>query len=365
MDLERLDRFVRREGTPAELAALERWVNADARRVALAEAMRTIGAPSPRPSAQWDAQRALRRLGQSVARGRYAKAPGRHGERIRQVLGATPRGWSPQRVARASGVAAALVAAVGVYVLDRPGSVDTPSAPPREVVTAPGQRAVMELTDGTQVVLSAESHLRIPGDFGGRTTSVREVWLEGEARFSVKHDSTRPFIVHTPHGSAEDLGTEFVVNTYPEVDGMRLAVREGRVAIRPGTSDSAGGRPSSLARAEGTVVLEEGDVALLRLNGRLDVTHRADLSNYFAGTDGSLVLRGAPLRDAIPLVERWFGIRVHVRDRALLSRKVSGEFRRESATEALSLIAIALHSKAHWHQNQVTLVSDPRRGEDR
>ena len=94
-----------------------------------------------------------------------------------------------------------------------------------------GQQANLDLSDGTRVVLSPESHLRIPGDFaapGGR----REVTLEGEAYFAVTHDSLRPFVVHKAHGSAEDLGTAFIVSAYPETEGTRLAVREGQVALR-------------------------------------------------------------------------------------------------------------------------------------
>jgi ferric-dicitrate binding protein FerR (iron transport regulator) len=338
LDLERLDRFVRRQGTPAELAELERWVNADPSRRALADAMRTVG--SREPSA-WNAQRALRKL--ERGRGeppRRANAPGRHGTRIRQALREESRAVAVQRTLRVAGAAAVVAFAVYSY-RHPPAPTIQPPPPPREVVTAPGQRATIDLPDGSRVILSSESHLRISTD----TRGPRETWLEGEAFFAVRHDSTRPFLVHTPQGSAEDLGTEFVVNTYPEVKGMRLAVRQGRVRVRDQN-------------------LAAGDVALVLESGRVTVVHRQDLSALFAASEGTLVLKSVTLTDAIPRLERWFGVRIRVPNRALLTRRISGQFRTETATESLGIIAIALNCRAEWHQNQVTLVSDHGRGEE-
>jgi ferric-dicitrate binding protein FerR (iron transport regulator) len=359
LDLEAIDRFVRRDGTPEQLVELARWVHADPRRRAIADMMRTIGSPGR----VWDAHRALRRLERKTSR--CAEQTGGHGARIRQAFETRRRGRGRRALGRGAGIAAVL--AIGVWSLlhDRPARTTRPALPPKEVVTAPGQRAVMTLRDGTRVVLSAESHLRVLGDFAAPTAEPREIWLEGEAYFAVTHDSTRPFVVHTPQGSAEDLGTEFVINTYPETRGMRLAVREGRVAIRPALASSgASVTGRSGLGAPAPTVLGAGDVALVSDDGRLAVTQARDLGLLFAASDGSLVLRSVALRDALPRLERWFGIRVRVADRDLLSRRISGEFRSETATEAFDVIAIALASKVQWHQNEVTLMSDHGRGEN-
>ena len=84
----------------------------------------------------------------------------------------------------------------------------------------------------------------------------------------------------------------------------------------------------------------------------------------FAGAAGELRLESTPLHDAIPLLERWYAIRIHVSDRAMLSRRLSGTFRAESATEALGVVAIALDGRAEWKDNQVTLVAGHERGDD-
>ena len=80
-----------------------------------------------------------------------------------------------------------------------------------------------------RVTLNAGSRLRWRADYGART---REVQLEGEGYFEVRHDGARPFRVHAPGAVAEDLGTRFTVRAYPEGSGVEVAVAEGRVALR-------------------------------------------------------------------------------------------------------------------------------------
>jgi ferric-dicitrate binding protein FerR (iron transport regulator) len=234
--------------------------------------------------------------------------------------------------------------------------------PPRQIATVAGQRAAVELSDGSHVRLSAGSRLVVSGSYGtaGRR---REVTLVGEASFSVQHDSTRPFVVHTPYGVAEDLGTEFVVNTYPEVHGMRLAVRDGRVGIRAGASEDTTASHDLKEGAAAFVVLDKGDVATVTANGGLSVSRGQDVSTDFSGADGALVLRDVSLRDAVPILERWYGIRIHTDEDAVLSRHVSGTFHDGSAVAAIETIATAVERKIHWKGNTVTFTSHIDSGE--
>lgn len=359
IDWERLDRFVRGEGTPAELTSLGRWVDANPTRRALADAMRTVGSTGPGPSPQWDATRALRRVERQ-------RGGVRRGTRKLHLTVAPPARRSPAILSALllAGAAAVILVSSRLSTTRQGERASGAELAVREVVTTRGQRATLTLSDGTRLALSPESRLRIPGDFG-QTPGHRELWLDGEAFFAVQHDSTRPFIVDTPHGSAEDLGTEFVVNTYPEVNGMRLAVRAGRVALRA-ESDStrAHRRAGERTVAEPVAILDEGDAAHLSAGGAVDVSRGQDVSALFAGVEGTLVLSSTPLRDAIPRLERWYAIRVHVVNRALLSRRISGTFRAESAPEALGVIALALGARTAWNHDEVTLLpSHVRQGE--
>ncbi len=62
IDWERLDRYVTRRGSPAELAALDAWVNAHPELRAVAAAMRTVGRPPDEDARAWDVASAWQRL---------------------------------------------------------------------------------------------------------------------------------------------------------------------------------------------------------------------------------------------------------------------------------------------------------------
>lgn len=74
---------------------------------------------------------------------------------------------------------------------------------------------------------NAESRLTYPVSFTG---SKREVYLTGEALFEVAKDTLHPFIVHTPYGIVEVVGTRFNVNTY-EKNQTTVTLEEGAVKV--------------------------------------------------------------------------------------------------------------------------------------
>src|SRR6185437_12701777 len=81
----------------------------------------------------------------------------------------------------------------------------------RTVVTRAGQQDTVHLPDGTQAILAPGTELRYAI---ATTVGARELRLNGQAIFSVRHDSARPFRVQTPRAVIEDLGTTFAVREY-------------------------------------------------------------------------------------------------------------------------------------------------------
>jgi transmembrane sensor len=84
------------------------------------------------------------------------------------------------------------------------------------------------LEDGSIVTLEANSSLSYPEHFGDVT---REVYLKGEAFFSVKKNPNKPFIVHAGEVTTEVLGTSFRVKSYEDKRTIEVAVVTGRVSV--------------------------------------------------------------------------------------------------------------------------------------
>ncbi|MBP8067796.1 MAG: FecR domain-containing protein, partial [Pedobacter sp.] len=85
----------------------------------------------------------------------------------------------------------------------------------------------LTLSDGTLVILNAESSLKFPQVFNGTN---RVVELTGEAYFEVAKNKKMPFIVKSTDQSVEVLGTRFNVNAYPGKTPL-TTLQEGSVKI--------------------------------------------------------------------------------------------------------------------------------------
>jgi transmembrane sensor len=149
----------------------------------------------------------------------------------------------------------------------------------------------IELADGTEVHLNASSTLRFPFIFPGKT---REVYLEGEAYFTVAHNPQQPFIVHTGTANVIALGTAFNVNSY-DSKVMTTSLVQGSVITDVGDSLD--------------VTLKPGYEAIYRPGEPFKVK-RFDETVTLGWRDGMYRFVNKPLEDIGPVMMRWFGLKL-------------------------------------------------------
>ena len=309
IDWDRLARYVTDESSPAERAAVDRWLAEDPARQALLSEVQRRWAVAALP-ATVDIDRAWSTVAARI------KDPSRHAVSEDVVLG------DEERVVRRFNVrtlalplAAGLVLAIGVSYWQLSGPADqrsTLAANQSEYVVPRGEpQRPVTLPDSTEVILASASRLVVAPDYGNGS---RTVDLQGEALFRVRHDAARPFRVRTGSIVAEDLGTEFVVRQLVLTDQgngspVRIAVREGIVAVHSG--DAAIARDTLRAR----------DVAVASDSGVV-VRRDQDLDAYFAWTRGQIVFDNTPLSDVAIELSRWYDIDIEV-DSSVASRPLS------------------------------------------
>jgi transmembrane sensor len=88
---------------------------------------------------------------------------------------------------------------------------------------------MIALPDGSTVTVAAGSEVNFPRDFG--TSGKREVFLEGQAFFDVRHDTSRPFIVHAGKVNVTVLGTAFNVKAFSGESDITVTVKRGKVRV--------------------------------------------------------------------------------------------------------------------------------------
>lgn len=91
------------------------------------------------------------------------------------------------------------------------------------------EQRLIRLPDGSMVIISKGSKLDYPASYQNLAT--REVFLEGQAYFDVKHDSLKPFIVHAGSLKTTVLGTSFSIKAWPEEVDVSVRVSKGKVSV--------------------------------------------------------------------------------------------------------------------------------------
>lgn len=324
-----LGRYLRGECLPEEVAVVARWLEADAANADELEFLREIwDAPAvTRPPV--DKERGWQALQASIA---AAREPVVRPLRIVPVASTESR-WRRRLRGAMAGLAAAAVVAVAVGAVTwRQHATASASRPGREYATTRGQRAEFLLADGTRVWLNADSRLQLLPGYGA---DARDVALQGEAYFVVRHDATRPFRVHTSGAVSEDLGTEFDVRAYADDPDERVLVTAGRVAVRP----VAGRRAGAPAQADTAVTLGRGQMGRVDRAGRLSVIRDADATSTLAWREGRLKFDGRPLREVVPELERWYDLDITLEDTTLADVPVKLVLSRHSVDAALAIVA--------------------------
>ena len=340
-----LARYLSGEVAPADAAQVERWVAADAANREVVESLRRVwerGAPREfdPDDAVW--RRIAAQLQQPYPRPTLVSEGGR-------AAPGPPARWAARVVPAAAAVILALAGVTLLLELREP----PPPIPMREVATRRGQRAVLDLPDGSRAVIAPESRLRFAASLGARrrggTPAARDLFLEGEAYFEVRHDRTRPFRVHVANAVVEDIATEFVVASRPEKQGLEVVVVAGVVTLQRDSSDA---RP--------LLKLSRGDLARVDSLGTAVLTRNVNLTSYVAWTQGTLVFDGTPLREAAASLSRWFDLDIRIADRALAERRLTATFADEAASQVLELIGRSLD--AHVERSGRTVVFSQKAG---
>ena len=314
-----LAKYLSGQCSATEARSVEQWSEADAAHRARLDCARAIWV-ARRPPKAWDVEGMWQRVRRAMAAERHRPAFGRHLGRERERYGLT--------IGLAAAAVLVLIAGASLAVIRV--KARTPSM--REYATARGQRADMRLADGTHIVLSVDSKLLVPADFGATT---RDVYLHGEAYFDVVHDQAKPFAVHLDNTTVRDVGTRFGVRAYAGERRVQVVVAEGRVAVQD-------------------TELGAGQLARLDSAGALSVARHVDMSRYLGWTEGRLALYDTPLADALPDLARWYDLDITLAEATLGQRRFTFEARGEPLAQVLDGIALLVHARYERHGRSVT-----------
>lgn len=191
-----------------------------------------------------------------------------------------------------------------------------------------GQRAELTLSDGTNVWLNAKTTLTFPSRFSG---SNREVVLDGEAYFTVRHDPENIFQVKTAQYAIHVLGTEFNVSAYQSSNQFTTELLNGSVEI------------SSLHSNE-KIKLAPEYMAYLQ-NGQLR-QKRIDDYDHLLWRKGLLCFSNEPMKTILTKLELYYDVKINVKNNKIVNLPYTGKFWiRDGIEHVIKVLQIHAHFK--------------------
>jgi transmembrane sensor len=157
----------------------------------------------------------------------------------------------------------------------------------------------------------------------------REVYLNGEAFFSVTPSKTRQkFIVNiSDNMNVEVLGAKF--NVSKRKSATRVVLNSGKILL-------------NLKEPEGTepVLMNPGELVEFNENSAEYIKKKVNVEIYSAWRNHKLILDNTTLRQVLIMLEENYGLKSYISDMDLLDQKVSGTIPAENIEILVRSISI-------------------------
>ncbi len=186
-----------------------------------------------------------------------------------------------------------------------------------------GKKFELILSDGTHVFLNSGSKLRYPVVF--LKGKPRDVYLDGEAYFSVERDTARVFTVITDDLNTSVYGTEFNVSSYKNENNTSTVLVEGSVGVYK-SNNAEGHKPIVLDIGQ-RAVFKEGIIAVDQVN----------VDKYTAWTEGKLFFVDDRFELILKELERHYNVTIDNKFYQLNGKRFTGTFSKESLDQILRI----------------------------
>ncbi len=207
----------------------------------------------------------------------------------------------------------------------------------RSFVAAHGERKNIQLPDGTNVTLNGGSKIEINDNYG---TLTRDVFLQGEAFFDVKHNAKLPFIVHTAAMDVKALGTAFNVKAYLNEKITETSLIRGlvEVTLKESNNQVMLLRPNQKIKWEHQIENAIDNKSSIKnttaqsvpdsILKNLVITEAGDIKEI-CWKESKLVFEDELLADIAVLLERWYGVKIVFNDESIRNYRFTGIFEKE------------------------------------
>ena len=182
------------------------------------------------------------------------------------------------------------------------------------VSTPAATTTLVTLSDGTRVMLNANSTLEYPASFDD--AEVREVRLKGEAHFEVTKNPHWPFVVKAGEMQTQVLGTIFDVKAYRK-DAPKVTLMEGKVKV---------------SNADTEVEMRPGQTATLQADKIVVSKASSSASDWL---EGDFDMDQVTLAEAMSDIGAWYNKTVVFQSQANMDKLIHFRFSRRASLQEI------------------------------
>jgi transmembrane sensor len=215
-----------------------------------------------------------------------------------------------------------------------------------EIVSGSGIRKTVILPDGSKVWLNASSKIKFDASMNDKPT--RSVYLSGEAFFDVTENKRKPFIIKTDKVAIKVLGTSFNVKAYTGEENTETTLIEGmiefnlldrpeqKLILKPHeklavNELSKSGFQKQNVKKNRQLVIESIKPVTIGNRKYIEET---------SWTENKLVFENETLRELLPRLQRWYNVKIDVKDAQIMDYNFTGVLEKETLEEALSAMKL-------------------------
>lgn len=182
------------------------------------------------------------------------------------------------------------------------------------VSTPAATTTLVTLSDGTRVMLNANSMLEYPASFDD--AEVREVRLKGEAHFEVTKNPHRPFVVKAGEMQTQVLGTIFDVKAYRK-DAPKVTLMQGKVKV---------------SNADTEIEMRPGQTATLQADKIVVSKASSSVSDWL---EGDFDMDQVTLAEAMSDIGAWYNKTVVFQSQANMGKLIHFRFSRRASLQEI------------------------------
>ncbi len=242
-----------------------------------------------------------------------------------------------------------------------------------------GSRSQLILADSTTIWLNSDSRIRYSTDYGKNN---RDIYLEGEAYFSVRKNNDLPFQVSTNEIKITALGTSFNVKAYDDEGTIETTLEEGLLSIallNPGMKKESAEAIVLQPKQTAVYIKHEGSIShnsigeseglanvkavvpakvITKDSVPVIVNEVNDTRLYTSWKDPRWIIRNEKLGSLAPKLERRYNITIQIIDKQVEDYTFTGSLLEESLEQILAVIKLSSPIRYEINSKVVTLYED-------